>query len=184
MQKEKMSYTGICISGKMGSGKDYLCEKIVGYAPAEFVNMKLADPVYQIAKQDCGMKDKDRILLQTIGTEIGRDIDSDLWIKLFKARMQARTFAKITSIPIVTDCRFQNEYFTLKNIGFYMIRIIADVDIRKQRCGEQYSNPNHPSEIGLDIIPDTEFARTVFNNPGSDGVYTAAREIAQIFGVL
>ena len=65
--------------GKGGSGKSYLCRYLIqkyNYVPA-----KMATSLYGIAKQYFGMdeKNKDRRLLQYMGTDIGRKEIADVF---------------------------------------------------------------------------------------------------------
>jgi len=73
--------------GKAGCGKTYSAKFMIekyGYGVAKF-----AYPVYMIAEKYFGMKEKDRKLLQVIGTDAARDqIDSEIWVNRFWEDMQ------------------------------------------------------------------------------------------------
>ena len=71
--------TKIAITGKMCSGKttiaNYLIEK-----NNQFVKISFADKVKEIATDLFNMKEKNRYLLQSIGTKM-REIDEDVWAR-------------------------------------------------------------------------------------------------------
>lgn len=160
---EKMDMPNIYICGKAGAGKTYAAKYFMekfGYCQAKF-----AHPVYAIARNYFGMQNKDRKLLQTIGTDAGRDtIDQDIWVNRF---VQDTQIAKITSqllgLPdvffICDDCRFPNEHEVLKNSGWIGIYLDAPDDIRaerlKNRDGDaQISTLGHSSETSIDLFKD------------------------------
>ena len=127
--------------GQMRSGKDtaasYFCKKYFGKI------MKFADPLYEIqafAQKVTGFpEEKDRPLLQWLGTEWGRKKDPDIWIKVFLQRLR-----RITDLSIyVTDARFANEVELLKKKGFKIVLIWAKDDIRIARGA---THENHESE--------------------------------------
>lgn len=149
--------------GKAGAGKSYSAKFIIekyGYQVAKF-----AYPVYMIAEKYFHMKEKNRKLLQVIGTDAARDqIDSDLWVKRFKEDM---TIIKLTSkilnlsIPrfVMDDCRFPNEQKILTELGFVGVYIDVDEETRKFRLigrdgSAQEKALNHKSETLIDTFKD------------------------------
>lgn len=101
------------------------------YLSRYFDDVKLlsfAAPLYEImtfAQKTCGFPEvKDRKFLQWVGTEWGRSIDPDIWVKLLIDKV------KHLDCPIiVTDVRFVNEFEALKKEGFTMVRIVRDIDV-------------------------------------------------------
>ena len=68
----------IGLMGKMASGKSTLAARIMKKYP-NIKKLSLAEPVKEIANNLFNMKDKDRHLLQQIGTKM-REIDPDVWV--------------------------------------------------------------------------------------------------------
>ena len=141
---------GIC--GKMCSGKSTLAGKIIN----QYKNIykedckkdSLANKVYELAYELFEMKEKDRFLLQQIGTKM-RDIDKDVWIKYIIKKH------KNTDNIIIDDVRYINEILELKNNGYFIIRLEISPELQEKRIKELYKNNseqhlinrNHESEI-------------------------------------
>lgn len=149
--------------GKAGAGKSYSAKFMIkkyGYRVAKF-----AYPVYMIAEKYFDMTEKDRKLLQIIGTDAGREqIDSEIWVTRFKQDM---TIVKLTAenlnIPLpkytMDDCRFPNEHRVLQELGFMGIYIDVSDERRKQRLigrdgSAQEKTLNHKSEMLIDTFKD------------------------------
>lgn len=149
--------------GKAGAGKSYSANFMIkkyGYGVAKF-----AYPVYMIAEKYFNMKDKNRKLLQVIGTDAARDqIDSEIWVERFKQDMN---IVKLTAeklnitIPkfVMDDCRFPNEHKVLKELGFIGIYInVSDKKRRQRLIGRdgttQENTLNHKSETLIDTFKD------------------------------
>ena len=163
----------VLISGKMGSGKTTLAtalqEKWVETYHAQATCVNFADALYQMhnfcrdfllrAKIEIEQP-KDRKLLQWLGTEWGRAIDPDIWVKILKAHIEndfdfsvevdgANPF---TCLYIVADCRFENEITAFPSA--LKVRLECSRDVRKARCSKWTETDGHPSEIGLDTFKD------------------------------
>jgi len=146
----------IAFGGKMGTGKDcavkFMITKHTG------VKLGFADPIYDIlhyAQKRCGLAAvKDRMFLQFIGTDWGRSIDNDIWIKLLikDAPQDKNTF--------VSDVRFPNEFRALKANGWTCVKLIRD----HYRGREGTGSSSHVSETSLDSIPDEEWDYIIDNN--------------------
>ena len=98
-----MKYRGmkIAITGKMGSGKSYLADKIsnkYGFYIASF-----AGRVKELAKELFNMVGKDRGLLINFATKM-REIDSEVWIRTMLKSIKGKENV------IVDDLRLKNEY--------------------------------------------------------------------------
>jgi len=147
--------------GKAGSGKTsctkHLQEKY-GYKTAKF-----AYPVYHIAEDYFGMKEKDRKVLQIIGTDAGRYfINPDMWVNRFKEDMEIVILTSAflgLSVPnfCSDDVRFNNEHLILKSMGWTGIYIYCDDDIRFKRLENrdgytQEKFNNHSSETSIDYF--------------------------------
>jgi len=182
---------GIC--GLANSGKDLLAEGIA--ATDVYAIHHLADPIKAAINaifgfgpahwEDRVWKEKEisflkkkispRYLAQTLGTEWGRSIDRDLWLKLAK-----RKYEKITiSAPmkqgrimgmgmIIPDVRFENEAAWIKSEGGLMLEVI--------RPGQkEISESSHASEQGINSV----YIDAVITNDGppSKMIADARREL-------
>lgn len=113
-----------------------------------------------------------RKFLQLFGTEVGRAIDPNLWVKSLLADYREAVFsAEINHIPdwIVTDVRFPNEAEAIKAEGGILIRVNRDTSVVD----------DHPSETALDNYEDFDI---IISNNGSlqdlvDKVYDIALRI-------
>lgn len=113
----------ILVSGKAGSGKNVVAEKLVAKL-TDIPSMTVlpygfADPIKYIAKAYLGWdEEKDergRRLLQKIGAD-GREYDQDIWVKHFLNQLDKRAEMFPFNFAVISDWRFPNEYaFLLKN---------------------------------------------------------------------
>lgn len=113
----------ILVSGKAGSGKSVVAEKLVAKL-TDIPSMTVlpygfADPIKYIAKAYFGWdEEKDergRRLLQKIGAD-GREYDQDIWVKHFLNQLDKRAEMFPFNFAVISDWRFPNEYaFLLKN---------------------------------------------------------------------
>lgn len=114
----------IGLMGRAGSGKDsfadYLVEKY------HYEKHAFAEGLYEICRQYFNMKGKNRALLQDVGKKM-REIDELVFVH--KLLHDCRNKDHI----VVSDVRHVNEYTALKDQGFQMIRIIADLPKRIAR---------------------------------------------------
>ena len=68
-------------------------------------------------KVKCGFTEDNwsgRRLLQWFGTDVCRNVYSDVWVDSLAENIESMTQANIIAI---TDCRFKNEYMKLKELG-------------------------------------------------------------------
>jgi len=146
----------ISLFGPQQVGKSTTADSMVetlGYTKLSF-----ADPLYAMAAvlADMSVKnlrkiDKEepreefegqtlRRVLQTLGTEWGRDIiGRELWCNTCLRKAEALLDAG--DKVVIDDCRFQNEYQGLRGLGAKFIRIV-----REDMPVEQ-SDPGHGSEV-------------------------------------
>lgn len=149
----------IFFAGKAGAGKTF-CAKHVrdkyGLIPCKF-----AFPVYAIAEHYFGMTKKDRVLLQFIGTDVGRHmIDNDIWVKRLvqDVKIAQETSSILFNKPIAfvsDDTRFANESKALLDAGWLGVYLYVPDDIRIQRLGKrdgdaQVHTLQHASETAVD----------------------------------
>lgn len=72
-----------------------------------------------------------RELLQRIGTEVGRNIDPDVWIKVVLDKIKDPKFNYI-----ITDVRFINEAEACKNVGAKLIRVECPTSEKMEHSSE------------------------------------------------
>lgn len=166
-------------SGKMGTGKNYIAEKLFKamLPPKNTLVVALADHF----KIECCVKDnvdynkvfglkddKTRSLLQKRGTEEGRNIyGPNIWINILETWIKRHHETGIERV-IVTDLRFPNEVEWLKSLGGYTFRIEAphrNMNRLKQEAGDNldwlHKIQNHASETALDNYTNFDY---IINN--------------------
>jgi len=166
----------IGLSGKIGSGKNYIAENIIStilpnnYIPIylafadqikvevycrDIKNMITYDNLYINKNSDV------RKELQKYGTDIGRNESPeiwvkalDLWITLFQNRWTCKTHIPVF---IITDVRFENEANYIKINNGKLIKIYAPLRTHKKIMQEANNDIEmynkiklHKSEIALD----------------------------------
>ena len=149
--------TKIAITGKMCSGKttiaNYLIEK-----NKNFVKISFADKVKEIAKDLFDMKDKNRHLLQSIGTKM-REIKEDVWACYTVKKACKQDFV------IIDDLRYKNEFNQVKDAGFILIKLKISKKLQVDRLKNLYKNNwqnhidnlSHQSELELDDIDENKY---------------------------
>jgi hypothetical protein len=166
---------GIC--GKANSGKDTVSNIILNYNNLNSVKLSFADVIKKIGlmmfpdvPKECffgesslrntiiegAFKDNKpltvRQLLIDLGTDVGRKYNKDIWINALISDLN-RNYSN-TDCAVISDVRFQNEFFALKKDNFILIKIIRD------NC----SNINHISELEQESIPNNLFDHIIYNN--------------------
>lgn len=155
----------IAFGYKMGVGKDEACS----YLSHKYAGKKIsfASKIYDIqryAQMICGFKqEKDRHLLQYIGTEWGRKKDPNIWISL-----SMQDIPKDGNV-FLSDLRFKNEFNTLKKEGWFCVKIIRSCVDLDRRKGSGILE--HESEIDLDEIDDKDWDFILKNNDRLDDFY-------------
>ena len=178
----------IGIAGKMGCGKDYICNNIIipilKHNNETYLQLAFADQIKinVMTKHNVDFKDvyinkttETRRLLQLEGTENGRDkIDKNIWINYFHNWVNVFKNRNINNI-ICTDVRFQNELDYIKNNGGILILINAPKRnlerLKNESTGDktlmEYIK-NHRSECDLDDLNSKVFDLVINNDPGSN----------------
>lgn len=159
-------------SGKMGTGKNYIAEKLFkAMLPVKnTLVMALADhfKVECISKDGVayhrvfGEKDQEsRDMLQKRGTEEGRDVyGKEIWIKTLETWIRRHHETGLERV-IITDLRYQNEVEWLKKMGGMTFRVVAperNMTRLQEEAGDDTERmnqiANHNSEIELDNRED------------------------------
>lgn len=150
----------IGLVGKQGAGKTAVKDVLLSRIPDSY-GEKFAGPIYGMHDAiksiadvcDIPMPDKDRKLLQWIGTEWGRNTyGDDVWVKAFLANLDI--LEAVASCVVVDDVRFPNEAEAIENIGGILIKIDVSEEVRKKRIGDTWKSPLHSSETALDSKND------------------------------
>lgn len=172
---------GIC--GKMCSGKSTLAKKIIEkyktICGGEFVIDSFASKLYDIAYELFDMKEKDRPLLQKIGTKM-REIDNDVWVNYIIQKH------KETENIIIDDVRYSNELHALIKNGYFLIKLKISSELQEKRIKDLYKdnsdhhliNRNHLSEISLDNMDESKFNIVV--HVDCDDIDTVVNKIMSI----
>ncbi len=85
-----------------------------------------------------------RELLQIVGTDVFRqNFNQDIWVELLFRRVRNSN----ANVIVVSDVRFENEFYAVKQNGGRIIRLYRDMEITE--------SIKHSSETGLDQIPDS-----------------------------
>lgn len=95
-----------------------------------------------------------RQLLLDLG-KFGRKYSVDIWINATISNVENHLNQSGMPIGIITDVRFTNEFYKLRDSGFKVIRII--------RPGNDV-NINDISEIDMDQVPNSQFDEIIVNN--------------------
>jgi phosphomevalonate kinase len=175
----------IGVSGKLGSGKDYITNHVIipviekiGY---RYLQCAFADQIKINVMTKNGISYEDvyenktpesRRLLQTEGTEIGRTQDRNIWVKYLDNWIKVHENRGI-SVYIISDVRFKNEFYYVKaeeNIGL-MLKIVArnrnEERLVKESQGDSivYDKiKNHASECDLDDFTNDMFDMVISND--------------------
>ncbi|TFH49103.1 MAG: hypothetical protein E4H01_04970 [Lysobacterales bacterium] len=158
------------ISGKAGSGKDFLAKTV--FAPAGFKSWSLAWH-FKVWLAGQGQATYEEVfhtkpphvrdLLQQEGTERGRNVYGEniwcdtaaMWITLLHEVWGADRF-------VIPDIRFPNEVAMVQRLGGKVIRLCAPERVATSSLLAEARA--HPSETALDNYMD--FDLIVFNDPG------------------
>lgn len=153
----------IAICGKICAGKSTLAANLA--VDHGFKCLSFAEPIKRYATELFGMTNKDRALIQDFGQKM-REIDNDIWIKMLVREIDSNPDKPI----VVDDLRFWDEYFTLKNKGFVIVRLKVGIFEQVMRIRATYGEDadshirrlQHESESYVEEFPvDFEFDHTV-----------------------
>lgn len=138
----------------MGSGKTTVID-LIRETGCDYAYIKFAQPLYDIQQfvyDRIGReqpKPKDRKLLQWLGTDWGRSIDENLWVNVFRNEVRhAREHLPQGGYILNDDTRFNNEAETIKELGGYIVEVVASPETRAKRI--ELIQSGHASEKGID----------------------------------
>ena len=156
----------IALSGKAGSGKDFIASQVFPrYFRIAFADHFKHDVVGKgilTHEQVYVTKDEEvRHRLQQFGTEEGRDVyGENVWIHCLEAWIYSMYMKNKIVRFVITDCRFDNEAQWVKDVGGTVIQIKSDRDL----AGMDENNKKHISEAGIN---DSLVDCIVYNNYGT-----------------
>lgn len=142
--------TIIGLSGKAGAGKSTISSLLLELIPQRGELVKLAGPLYGLQKIIYDYlrlpqpKDKDRRLLQLLGTDWGRAQDPEFWIKRYYQNVQDTQVAGIPYV-ITDDVRFENEAAFIRQMGGVILLVVGRAE------GMDSAAAAHSSEAGLPL---------------------------------
>ena len=144
--------TLIGLTGLAGTGKDSAAEHLV--REYGFVQAAFADPIRSMALQFLeeagidhawmterflkerpipGLGVSARALMQTLGTEVGRALHHDLWVRHLHMRLgfgenpgSVEMVAPVHDRIVISDVRFANEASWLRRLGGRLVRLHRD----------------------------------------------------------
>ena len=149
----------IAICGKMCAGKSTLADMLINNYPSiKFTKDSFASKIYELAYELFNMKEKDRELLQTLGTKM-REINPQVWVNYIEQKYKGNHNI------IIDDARYPNELEMLKKNGFYIIKLNISYKLQEQRIRKLYKDTyqlhlnkrNHASETSMDFLDDRIF---------------------------
>jgi len=174
----------IGISGKIGSGKDYIAHNIIGKFFKDInlnvIHLAFGDPVKvnliserpDIANFEnmyINKSKETRALLQEYSMEMRKKNDK-IWIQQLDAWINIHC-SRGVNVIIISDVRFPIEVDFIHKKGGMVFRVISPnrtLEKMKEECNEDLNKveefKNHISETALDNYPLTGFDGVLFND--------------------
>jgi hypothetical protein len=157
----------LAFMGKMGAGKSSAALMALGLLAEKYGKenamgyiIKFANPLHQTALA-FHRTEKPRVFLQRLGDLARREFGDDVFEKIFQENVEGLLTIKIKELPhqhllvMTDDLRFTGEYNLAKQLGFIVIKIDTDDEVRKARIGDTFVNVKHRSEIEQELFtPD------------------------------
>lgn len=149
----------IGITGRAGSGKDtaadYLCrthfftkQSCAGPLKSALSTMGFPEPADRAKKEEKieGFDFTWREAAQKLGTEFGRALDEDIWVKILRRQLEAvQGLEEDTGMQaryVISDIRFENEAAMIRELGGAIIHLSG-------RAVDLGTNSGHASEAGI-----------------------------------
>lgn len=143
----------IGIAGPAQSGKSTLAgefRRIIEFRGLPFYEKPFAGPLkamlavvgVDISEQGKNAVDarfgvSPRVLMQTLGTEWGRNLNPDCWLNVWRSQLPP------TGVVVVPDVRFENEARDIRELGGILIHVTRPV------TADMLAVPTHASEAGI-----------------------------------
>lgn len=163
----------IAFTGPMGAGKTsaaiattgILADLYGGDGTIAYV-IAFANPLKQCSLA-FHQREKNRIFLQRLGDLARRELGDDVFERIFEENVNSLITNKVPELHqnhiaiMADDLRFLGEYELVRRLGFTVIKIDAEEEIRKQRIGDTFTNIRHRSEVEMEQF-DPDFV--IYNN--------------------
>jgi dephospho-CoA kinase len=166
------------------AGADSVSETKIFQAISKMSEYKAANPTKRIwGACQClkyvftGIKPemvKNRGLLQNIGMYFRQDVDQDVWVKFLYKKINSESKNKSVAID---DARFQNELNYFKGKQYKVIRVVCDIEKRKERMMSRdgqiptESQMGHISETDLDSFGKKDGIIEINNDGNLEDLY-------------
>lgn len=112
-----------------------------------------------------------RQLLQYLGTEYVRSVDSEYWIRTLLEEIEDFQCGELVSMPLIADCRYPNEVQAVRNAGGRVVRVV--------RPGLPWgAHSDHPSETGIDAL---DVHAEIANTGTLDDLHRTAVDLVRAF---
>lgn len=136
---------------KARHGKDTVAGHILQLVPGAR-RYSFADDLYALCRVLYGMGEKDAPLLQRVGTEVGRSVDENIWVRaVYHKLLQDRP-----PLAVFPDTRFPNEVNLVKAMGGTTVKVT-----RLNPDDTPFVDPSrpsdHPSEASLNSYDDWDW---------------------------
>lgn len=137
----------LAIGGKMGTGKSTCADFLVKCFG--FKKYSFAAKLKEIATELFGMKQKDRVLLQSLGTDM-RKIRETVWVDYVLNKIEQEKPLKV----VIDDMRYLNEATRLREHNFVLIKLVTETRVQRERkvAGLSEETLKHPSEVEIEQI--------------------------------
>lgn len=153
----------IGIGHKARQGKDTLARTLVIEAGKRNLYAKqygFADALKTVCRIQYGMRAKNPTLLQNTGVFYRDNISPNFWVH----QLDRQIADERPEIAIITDIRFQNEHFFIKETGGYTVRIT-----RFLQDGSLYvANDRDPLHISETALSDDKYWDYSIANTAAD----------------
>jgi hypothetical protein len=148
------------VTGKAGAGKDTIADCLVrehGFTKLSFAGPLKAMLAAAGMPEPASRADKEKPLpgfdfswreaAQKLGTEWGRSLDSDIWVKLVE--QQLVDLLDRDYRYVLSDVRFENEAAMIRRLGGTMLFVHG-------RAADLGANAGHASEAGIEFYPSRD----------------------------
>ena len=189
----------IGITGKLGSGKDYITHNviipIIEKLKYRYLQCAFADQIkinvmtkYNIDYDEVYVNKTahSRQLLQTEGTDIARSQDTNIWINYMNNWIKVHEMRGI-SVYIISDVRFKNEMSFIKENGGIVIKVVAPQRNHSRLMQESSGNvivynqiKQHISECDLDDISDNNYDIVIHNDNNNNNIQEVKKDIERL----
>jgi hypothetical protein len=169
----------IGMTGKAGSGKDTAADCLVrehGFTKLSFAGPLKAmmaaagmpEPADRDAKEQPipGFDFSWRRAAQRLGTEWGRGLDPDIWVKVMAQQIQQRNAVGGIVRIVLSDVRFDNEAAMIRRLGGKVLHVLGRAAVLGEDAG-------HASEAG--VFFDRTQDRHISNSGSLDDLFSEVR---------